>query len=335
MKVTTGRLAIFTDSADLHALLMQRVLNARGRVVCDVVETDSLCGGGGLSWWDDARSRLNVKGGGSIDVGDLDVVWWRRGSNFQKIPADVTDRADVEVINNDCRTALTGMLWNDFHGTWVSDPHATAMAENKLVQLRAARAAGLPVPRTLVSQDPEEIRRFFLSVGGDVIVKSVRGCSSTPAFTTKVTDAHLGEEVSMRLAPAIYQECVPGQDHLRALLLGDEIYAVSIHSEDLDWRGRLPGSFRIAQVDDVTSAGLRDVLRRLGLRMGVVDMKLDGNGTPVWLEINPQGQFLFMQALSGLDLVTPCVTYFEREVLLAAHRHGQPWARQRLSSSRP
>jgi hypothetical protein len=44
----------------------------------------------------------------------------------------------------------------------------------------------------------------------------------------------------MRLAPAIYQERIPGQEHLRALVLGDEIHAVSIHSEDLDWRGRLP-----------------------------------------------------------------------------------------------
>ncbi|MFI9307153.1 RimK family alpha-L-glutamate ligase [Streptomyces triculaminicus] len=328
----TGRLAILTDSADLHALLMQQVLNGRGRIACDVVETDSLCGGGGLSW-SDARSRVSAKGGGSIDVGDLDVVWWRRGSNFQKIPPDITNQADVEVIDNDCRTALAGMLWNDFHGTWVSDPHATAMAENKLVQLSAARAAGLPVPRTLVSQDPEEIRRFCLSIEGDVVVKSVRGCSSAPTFTTKVTDAHLREEVSMRLSPAIYQECVPGQDHLRVLVLGDEIYAVSIRSEDLDWRGRLPGSFGIAQVDDATRAGLIDVLRRLRLRMGVVDMKLDSSGTPVWLEVNPQGQFLFMQALSGLDLVTPCVTYFEREVLSAAHRF-HPEAACRSAESR-
>ncbi|MFJ7045070.1 hypothetical protein ACIQVC_16895 [Streptomyces sp. NPDC101112] len=52
----------------------------------------------------------------------------------------------------------------------------------------------------------------------------------------------------------------------------------------------------------------------------MIDMKPDSHGVPVWLEINPQGQFLFMQALSGLDLVTPCVTYFEREALSAAHR---------------
>jgi glutathione synthase/RimK-type ligase-like ATP-grasp enzyme len=317
--VRQGHLAILTESADLHALLIQRVLNDRGRVACDVIETDSLCGDGGLSW-SDTRSRLAVKGGGSLDVGDLDVVWWRRGSNEQRIPPDITDRADVEVINNDCRTALAGVFWNDFHGTWVSDPHATAMAENKLVQLRAAQAAGLPVPRTLVSQDPEEIRNFCRSVDGDVIVKSVRGCSSTPVFTRKVTDAHLGAEASMRLAPAIYQECIPGQEHLRALVLGDEIHAVSLRSEDLDWRDRLPGEFRIAQVDDATRTGLVDVLRRLRLRMGVIDMKPDSHGVPVWLEINPQGQFLFMQALSGLDLVTPCVTYFEREALSAAHR---------------
>jgi hypothetical protein len=52
----------------------------------------------------------------------------------------------------------------------------------------------------------------------------------------------------------------------------------------------------------------------------VIGMKPNSNGVPVWLEINPQGPFLFMQALSGLDLVTPCATYFEREALSTAHR---------------
>ncbi|MFI0913871.1 RimK family alpha-L-glutamate ligase [Streptomyces abikoensis] len=316
-KVKTGRLAILTDSADLHALLMRHVLRARGRIACDVIETDSLCERGGLSW-SDTESLVSAKGGEPVDVGDLDVIWWRRGNNFQRIPPHITNRADVEIINNDCRTTLAGMLWNDFRGTWISDPHATATAENKLVQLRAARAVGLPVPRTLVSQDPKVIREFCRSAEGDVVVKSVRGCTGAPTFTREVTDALLGEEAAMRLAPAVYQECVPGQDHLRALVLGNEVHAVTIHSHDLDWRGNLPGSFRTANVDDATSGGLVEVLRRLGLRMGVVDMKMDSNGTPIWLEVNPQGQFLFMQALSGLDLITPCADYFEREALSAA-----------------
>ena len=44
------------------------------------------------------------------------------------------------------------------------------------------------------------------------------------------------------------------------------------------------------------------MVRHLGLAMGVVDLKLDGDGEPVWLEVNPQGQFLFVEGLSGVPL---------------------------------
>jgi hypothetical protein len=38
--------------------------------------------------------------------------------------------------------------------------------------------------------------------------------------------------------------------------------------------------------------------------MGIVDLKMTQNNNFVWLEINPQGQFLFVQGLSGLNLIS-------------------------------
>jgi hypothetical protein len=38
--------------------------------------------------------------------------------------------------------------------------------------------------------------------------------------------------------------------------------------------------------------------------MGIFDLKLDEGGIPHWLEVNPQGQFLFVQGITGLDLCT-------------------------------
>ena len=49
-------------------------------------------------------------------------------------------------------------------------------------------------------------------------------------------------------------------------------------------------------------ATVRGVLDKLGLAMGVIDIKEDPNGELVWLEVNPQGQFLFLEPLTGLKL---------------------------------
>ena len=37
--------------------------------------------------------------------------------------------------------------------------------------------------------------------------------------------------------------------------------------------------------------------------MGVFDLKMDPSGVPVFLELNPQGQFLFVEGLTGMDLI--------------------------------
>jgi hypothetical protein len=59
---------------------------------------------------------------------------------------------------------------------------------------------------------------------------------------------------------------------------------------------------RPIELPEEARARLRRVLELLGLRMGVVDLKLTDEGELVWLEINPQGQFLFVEGLCGLEL---------------------------------
>ena len=58
------------------------------------------------------------------------------------------------------------------------------------------------------------------------------------------------------------------------------------------------------EVPDDLRVLILDVLRRLNLKMGIMDLKLDEHGTPVWLEINQQGQFLFVEGISGLKLAS-------------------------------
>jgi glutathione synthase/RimK-type ligase-like ATP-grasp enzyme len=47
---------------------------------------------------------------------------------------------------------------------------------------------------------------------------------------------------------------------------------------------------------------LRVLMRRMGLVYGAVDMRLKPDGTHVFLEINPAGQFLYVEVASGLPI---------------------------------
>ncbi len=48
--------------------------------------------------------------------------------------------------------------------------------------------------------------------------------------------------------------------------------------------------------------------------MGVFDLKVAPDGEPVWLEINPQGQFLFVEGMCGLPLTAAFCRFLASEI---------------------
>jgi hypothetical protein len=133
-----------------------------------------------------------------------------------------------------------------------------------------------------------------------------------------VTPEHLVCEESIALAPAIYQEYMPGEVHVRAQCFGDAVHSVMLKSEALDWRPDLNIPFEIIDLEEDVKIHLRDVLKLLGLKMGVFDLKFAEDRDPVWFEINPQGQFLFVEGLTGLNLTSAFTAFLYQEATRAS-----------------
>jgi hypothetical protein len=315
------RIAIVTIADDLHALIIRDALRRLSDAACFVVESDRLSERFDLTWelsLKPADSTIRVSDGTLICVRDLDVVWWRRVGYAQKLPEDITVPAHIELINRDCRAALFGVFLNDFRGRWVSHPVLTQAAENKLVQLRAAAAAGLNVPATLVSQNPQDIRAFCEKHDYHVVMKPLSAILSQPIFTSMATKAVVTSSDSLDLCPAIYQACVSGTRHVRAHCFGDAVVAALIESPSLDWRVHLDVNVTPFVPPADTVSALQKLLELLQLRMGIVDFKMTESGELFWLEINPQGQFLFVEGLGGMDLTTSFAEFLLDEASRAA-----------------
>ena len=206
------------------------------------------------------------------------------------------------------RHSIEGVM-NSFTGRSISDPHAQRRAENKLIQLEAAISVGLVVPDTLISSEPKEVFNFLDKHGGSVVVKALRPPANRAMAAVRIES----NEQSIRSCPAIYQEYISGSIHLRAHVFGEDVYTVSIETEDLDWRRNLNVPFQKTIIDAVVGSRLSSLIKALGLRMGVVDLKVRSSGEIVWFEINPQGQFLFAEALSGMPLLGYFTDFIEHE----------------------
>jgi len=298
----TPRIGIITYGDDPHGHLVKKKVEAQHGAWCALIPSDELALRGGLTWSSqDEAALLPTIDGHTVDVRTLDALWYRRTSTKQPLPEGVD--ADYELhIYKSIERVVEGILLNEFRGRWVSHPLATQRAENKLVQLRAAQRAGFRIPATLVSQDPAGIRGFCAAHPGAILkpVATPRGVEV--AVTAVVSRELLDNDDVLALAPSIYQECIPGSRHLRISVVGERCDGALIAAEQLDWRTDLTVPFRPYPIDPDLEHKLLATLRELGLVMGIFDVKLTDDDEPVFLEVNSQGQFLFVEALCDLPL---------------------------------
>jgi len=307
---------LVTQADDLHALAVQAAVRRRG-FVCHIVESDQLSGQESINYaignQGPESALLKTSECELLDISEVSTIWWRRYKLDQQHGSAALADAHRSLINNDCVGALVGSLQNTFAGRWISAPSATNYASNKLNQLAAARAVGLRIPDTVVTQSPSVVREFRRRHNGHIIVKPVVGTPGPLLFTQMVREEHLMREDSIRACPAIYQEYIPGTKHIRLNCFGDQSYAGLIETGDLDWRPNLEVPISRWPVPHALHRGVRKVLDRLGLDMGIVDLKLTPDGSFVWLEVNPQGQFLFLEGLTGEPLTEHFAEYLTRE----------------------
>lgn len=296
---------IITIKDDFHALAIQRVIRDRGYKECHIFECDRVSSEHRTHWSmtsAGAVGLLHQGDGTTINVEDVSVIWWRRVHSDQVLDEPIEDQYQLNLINNDCRGALNGILASCFKGKWVSTPDATDRASDKVYQLTVAREVGLRVPETLISQSMAEVAAFATRLDGRIIVKPVVGAAGPLLFTQFIDDPLRMDPKSYELCPAFYQEYIPGTEHIRLNCFGELSFAALIETSELDWRPNLKVPIRNWNVPASLHQQVRTVLDRLGLEMGIVDLKRTPKGEFVWLEVNPQGQFLFLQPLTKVPL---------------------------------
>src|SRR5262249_46875973 len=119
----------------------------------------------------------------------------------------------------------------------------------------------------------------------------------------------LGYAQDVRLCPVIFQAYVPKRVELRVTVVGGRVFAAEIHSQASrrtrhDWRHYDPYQTPHHAHDlpaDVEGRCLA-LTERLGLRYGAIDLVLTPDGRYVFLEINPNGQFLWIEEATGLPI---------------------------------
>ena len=94
----------------------------------------------------------------------------------------------------------------------------------------------------------------------------------------------------LRYAPIIVQRRLTGLD-IRVTVVGSSQFVASVKPQvpeaATDWRMDLAAKWSPYPLDPDTARKLHELLEDLGLHYGCVDLRLDEDGQPHFLEVNP------------------------------------------------
>lgn len=119
----------------------------------------------------------------------------------------------------------------------------------------------------------------------------------------------LAEDEALALAPSIYQQCIPGERHLSITMFGDRCHAALIEARQLEWRVDVTVPFHPCRMSPELHVALQEDLRRLGLVMGIFDLKITPEDEVVFLEMNAPGHFLFVEDLCEMPIAESFADY--------------------------
>lgn len=259
-----------------------------------------------------ASDSTLVIDGIALDPARVAGVWCRR--LWSPPPPPGLDEQMALACVRETRAALNVWLAG-FEGRarFVNPSAAEHAAECKGRQLAAARAVGLAVPPTLVTNRPEAARVFWQAHGGAVVAKMLTPYAigmqrEAGVYTSPVSADDLEHLDGLAQCPMVFQARVDKAHELRAIVVGERVFAGRIDAGGTagatDWRRAGPGevAWRVGEVDDALAAKLCAVVRRLGLVYGAVDIIIRPDGTPVFLEVNPGGEWGMLEHDLGLPI---------------------------------
>jgi glutathione synthase/RimK-type ligase-like ATP-grasp enzyme len=189
-------------------------------------------------------------------------------------------------------------------------------AENKQLQLQVARELGLDTPRTLTTNDPSAARAFAKSCEEGLVTKMLSSFAiydegkELVVFTNPVKPEGLADLSGLSLCPATFQELLPKSLEIRVTVVGQRVMSAAVDSQvsaraTHDWRRdgvRMLHDWKPYQLPlDVEQKILR-LMEYFSLNYGAIDVILTPDGRHVFLELNPCGEFFWLERAPGLPI---------------------------------
>lgn len=313
---------IFTNKEDSHPNFVIERLAASGVPVFRL-NTEALLTDYEFSWWADAFGcdfTIRCKSNGlSVRGSEVTAVWDRRPEKPAELPI-----VSTESVNRHNLKEAFGFLY--FIRYYLKDVPSIGSiandrpASSKMLQMKYAMEVGFNIPPTCFSNTKEAVSGY-VSEGRNYVLKPIENDSLWDeeagtqwvffAARTTAEDLLGAPEDAYSQTVSFIQEYVDKAFELRLTVVGDKVFACKIDSQAqqddtgrIDWRQGCDHGIKWSRFDlpESIAGKCTAFLRRMGLNFGCFDFIVTPSGEYVFLECNPNGQWLWIELETGLPI---------------------------------
>jgi hypothetical protein len=244
---------------------------------------------------------------------DVDHIWYRR-----------PERLAAPLFDDSPEGNYARLEWTEFLECflahvpipkWMNHPSRNVAASRKLEQLTIAEALGFRVPNTLATQEPAALREFYEQHGGMLIAKPLstgyverpeEDCD-TLIYTNRVLESHLASLADLENCPTLFQHFIQKQYDVRITVVDEDMHAIELQAPDSSGGQRCDirrnnmsdVSYQEASVPPDVGSNDPQAHEALCLRFGAIDMAVTTEGEWIFFEINPNGQWAWLDLTAG------------------------------------
>ncbi|WP_340025086.1 hypothetical protein MHI24_07845 [Paenibacillus sp. FSL K6-1096] len=195
-------------------------------------------------------------------------------------------------------------------------PSILKRAENKVTQLHIASKLGFLLPASLITNDSVCASDFIkdeVSIVKPLSVGRILEPTKINYIQTNLVDPSIPVQ-NLEISPSYFQKYVSKDAEYRVTIVGKCVFTVEIQSSDkVDWRKT---TANVQYTKASLPANLINLcfklMETLNIQFGAFDF-IYRDGIYYFLEVNPNGQWLWLEQLLSLNISTAIINYLTEE----------------------
>jgi glutathione synthase/RimK-type ligase-like ATP-grasp enzyme len=251
-------------------------------------------------------NRLNLK----IDLLKIKSVYYRRPL-LPNLKENNLSKGEENFIISEISNCLEGLYKILKNAFWISPVFSIREAESKIYQLQIAKELGFNIPPSLITNKSNIAIKFINEF--ESVIKPIKTGFIEDEGKEKVIFTTLFQDTSklerIQSCPTYFQKFINKVADVRVTVIGNKVFPALILSQEynetkIDWRKaeKIKLNYERIELPQYITDLCIKLTKKLGLNFGAIDFVKDDADDYIFLEINPNGQWAWIEKQLNYNL---------------------------------